>query len=266
MTDLPDHVLIFLLFIVGACFGSFLNVVIYRVPKKMSLIKPGSHCTSCNNAIKPYDNIPILSFFILGGKCRHCGDSYSGQYALVEALTAILTVLLFTIYGLSEKYFMYLFLTYLLIAITFIDIEYLIIPNGFILFGLAVLMIGLPLNWLPFDWVEGVSGAFIFGGFLFGIGLIGQFILKKESIGFGDVKLGLVLGGFLGVEYSVLALYLSFAISAIVVFVMLGSKMISKSQKIPFGPYLAGGSILTLLTTTPFGGNSILDWYYKTMF
>ena len=111
-----------------------------------------------------------------------------------------------------------------------------------------------------------MSGAFVFAGFLFAIGLIGQFVLGKESIGFGDVKLGLVLGGFLGTEYSILALYLSFAISAIVIFVMLGSKLIDKNAKIPFGPYLAAGTLIALFTQTPYGGNYILNWYYTTMF
>jgi len=264
--DLPDYIIIFFIFILGAAFGSFLNVVIYRVPAKMSLIKPASHCGSCKTPVKPFDNIPILSYFILGGKCRHCGAAFSMRYALVEGLTAVMTVWLFIIFGINEKFFMYLILTYLLIVITFVDMDHLIIPNGFVLFGLAVLAVGLPMDWLPIDWEDGMSGAFVFAGFLFAIGLVGQFILKKESIGFGDIKLGLVLGGYLGVEYSVLALYLSFAISAIVVFIMLGSKMISKSQKIPFGPYLAGGTLLSILTTTPYGGNYILDWYYRTMF
>ena len=266
MTTIPDPIAFFFLIILGAVFGSFLNVVIYRVPAKMSLVKPASHCNSCKTPIKPFDNIPILSYFILGGKCRHCKASFSNRYPLVEGLTAGLTVWLFIIFGINEKFFMYLILTYLLIAITFVDIDHFIIPNGFVLFGLAVLIIGLPMNWLPIEWEDGVSGAFVFAGFLFAIGLIGQFILKKESIGFGDIKLGLVLGGYLGVEYSVLALYLSFAISAIFVFIMLGSKMISKSQKIPFGPYLAGGTLLSILTTTPTGGNYILDWYISTMF
>ena len=266
MTTIPDLMAYFFLIILGASFGSFLNVVIYRVPAKMSLVKPASHCDSCKTPIKPFDNIPILSYFILGGKCRHCGDSFSSRYPLVEGLTAGLTVWLFIIFGINEKFFMYLILTYLLIAITFVDIDHFIIPNGFVLFGLAVLIVGLPMNWLPIGWEDGVSGAFVFAGFLFAIGLIGQFILKKESIGFGDIKLGLVLGGYLGVEYSVLALYLSFAISAIFVFMMLGSKMISKSQKIPFGPYLAGGTLLSIFTTTPTGGNYILDWYISTMF
>ncbi len=170
MTTIPDPIAFFFLIILGASFGSFLNVVIHRVPGKMSLIKPASHCDSCKTPIKPFDNIPILSYFILGGKCRKCGNSFSSRYAKVEGLTAGLTVWLFIIFGINEKFFMYLILTYLLIAITFVDIDHFIIPNGFVLFGLAVLIVGLPKDWLPIDWEDGVSGAVVFAGYLFAIG------------------------------------------------------------------------------------------------
>ena len=266
MSILPDQFMYPFLFIVGAIFGSFLNVVIYRVPEELSIVSPGSRCSSCKVPIRAADNIPILGYFILGGKCRECGENFSIRYAFVEALTACMTIFLFFIYGLNETFIMYLILTYLLIVITFVDIDHFIIPNGFVLFGLLVLAIGLGMGYIPLDWQDGVSGSFVFAGFLFAIGLIGQFILKKESIGFGDVKLGLVLGGYLGVEYSILALYLSFALAAIMVFIMLGGKIINNSEKIPFGPYLAGGTLIAIITTSPDGGNYILNWYYTTMF
>ena len=255
-----------LIFILGAIFGSFLNVVIYRVPKKMSIIFPASHCFNCKTPIKFFDNIPLLGYFLLKGKCRNCGAEFPSRYAFIELITSLLTIIIYIIYGISTSFFIYLALTYLLIAVTFVDIDHFIIPNGFIGIGFVILIIGVSLKWIPIDWTEAASGAFVFAGFLFTIGIIGQFILKKESIGFGDVKLGLVLGGFLGVEYSILALYLSFALSAIYVFVMLGAKLIKKSAKIPFGPYLAAGSLIALFTTSPSGGNYILNWYYLTMF
>jgi len=255
-----------LIFILGAIFGSFLNVVIYRVPKKMSIIFPASHCFNCKIPIKFFDNIPLLGYFLLKGKCRNCGAEFPSRYAFIELITSLLTIIIYIIYGISTSFFIYLALTYLLIAVTFVDIDHFIIPNGFIGIGIVILIIGVYLKWIPIDWTEAASGAFVFAGFLFTIGIIGQFILKKESIGFGDVKLGLVLGGFLGVEYSILALYLSFALSAIYVFVMLGAKLIKKSAKIPFGPYLAAGSLIALFTTSPSGGNYILNWYYLTMF
>tara|TARA_X000001036_G_scaffold439899_1_gene492975 strand:- start:1875 stop:2675 length:801 start_codon:yes stop_codon:yes gene_type:complete len=255
-----------LIFILGAIFGSFLNVVIYRVPKKMSIIFPASHCFNCKIPIKFFDNIPLLGYFLLKGKCRNCGAEFPSRYAFIELITSLLTIIIYIIYGISTSFFIYLALAYLLIAVTFVDIDHFIIPNGFIGIGIVILIIGVYLKWIPIDWTEAASGAFVFAGFLFTIGIIGQFILKKESIGFGDVKLGLVLGGFLGVEYSILALYLSFALSAIYVFVMLGAKLIKKSAKIPFGPYLAAGSLIALFTTSPSGGNYILNWYYLTMF
>lgn len=261
-----DPMIAIFLFILGASVGSFLNVVIYRVPNKKSIIRPRSHCDSCKTPIRPIDNIPILSYFILGGKCKSCDTQFSIRYALVEALSALMTLWIYIIYGISGQFIIYLFLIYLLIAITFIDIDHFIIPNGLVIIGLGALIVGLYTGWIPLNWEEGVSGSFVFAGFLFSMGLIGQFILRKESIGFGDVKLGLVLGGFLGVEYSVLALYLSFALAAIMVFIMLGSNLISRNAKIPFGPYLAGGTLLAIFTTTPQGDNLILNWYYTTMF
>ena len=181
------------------------------------------------------------------------------RYAFVELITSLLTLIIFTIYGLTTSFLIYLALVYLLIAITFVDIDHFIIPNGFIMTGLCILGIGIYFKWISIDWIDAASGAFVFAGFLFSIGLIGQFILKKESIGFGDVKLGLVLGGFLGVEYSILALYLSFALSAIFVVVMLGGNVIRKDSKIPFGPYLAAGSLISLFTISPSGDNYIFE-------
>ncbi len=264
--EFPNQIIIPFLFILGASFGSFFNVVIYRMPLKESIVFPGSYCPSCKTPIKYLDNIPIISYFLLNGRCRYCKNPFSIRYTFVEILTALMTVSFYMIYGLNTYFLMYVILIYLLIPVTFIDIDYLIIPNQFILIGLVVLTIGLPLDFLPINWIEGVYGSLVFAGFLFSIGLIGQFILKKESIGFGDVKLGLILGGYLGIEYSILALYLSFAIAAIMVFILLGGNFINRKAKIPFGPYLAGGTLLSILTTTPHGGNYILDWYYGAMF
>ena len=262
----PDTIIIPLLTILGAAIGSFLNVVIYRVPLKMSIVRPSSHCFSCKKTINIQDNIPILGYFLLGGKCRHCKEPFPSRYAFVELITAVLTICIYLIFGMGQTFVMYLALTYLLIAITFVDIDHFIIPNGFVLIGIFMLIFGIYTGWIPIEWEDAMSGSFVFAGFLFAIGLIGQFILRKESIGFGDVKLGLVLGGYLGTEYSILALYLSFAISAIIIFVMMGGNLIRKDSKIPFGPYLAAGTLIALFTTTPYGGNYILNWYYTTMF
>ena len=266
MNYISDSIIIFFLFIFGIIIGSFLNVVIYRVPKKMSIIFPSSHCFSCNKGIPVYYNIPLLSYFLLKGKCFLCKSEFPSRYAFVELISGLFTIITYLIFDFSHAFFMYSILTYLLIAVTFVDIDHFIIPNGFIIFGLSVLFLGLFGNFLSINWEESMSGSFVFAGFLFSIGLIGQFILKKESIGFGDVKLGLILGGFLGVEYSVLALYLSFAISALFVIIFLNRNLKKGNNKIPFGPYLAAGTLISLFTIDPQGGNYILNWYYRTMF
>ena len=196
----PDTIIIPVLTILGAAIGSFLNVVIYRVPLKMSIVRPSSHCFSCKKAINIKDNIPILGYFLLGGKCRHCKEPFPSRYAFVELITAVLTICIYLIFGMGQTFVMYLALTYLLIAITFVDIDHFIIPNGFVLIGIFMLIFGIYTGWIPIEWEDAMSGSFVFAGFLFAIGLIGQFILRKESIGFGDVKLGLVLGGYLGTE------------------------------------------------------------------
>ena len=208
-----------IMFVFGAAFGSFLNVVIYRVPLRMSIIAPRSHCFSCKTPIRFKDNIPILGYLFLGGKCRDCGVSYSSRYPLVEFLT-----------GLGGIIFIY-----------FNDL-------------------------LLIDWQDGATGALIFGGFLFIIGVLGEFILRKESIGLGDVKLGLVLGGILGAKFSIVALYLSFACAALSIMILMGLKKINTSNKIPFGPYLSLGTFFTLMTSTSSGENAIVNWYFRTMF
>ncbi len=262
---MDNYSIIILLFIFGAVFGSFLNVVIYRVPNRMSLIAPRSHCFSCKVPINLRDNIPILGYMILKGKCRHCKEPFSKRYPIIEFLTAILTCVLFYNYGLSKHFVLYTIVTYFLIAITFIDLDHMIIPNGFIILGMVCIPLIYYNDILFQDWDDGAMGALIFGGFLFLIGVIGEFILRKESIGLGDVKLGLVLGAVLGSKFSILALYLSFATAAISIMILLGLNRIDTSNKIPFGPYLSIGTFLTLITSTRSGDNFIINWYLSTM-
>tara|TARA_B100000767_G_scaffold275382_1_gene312076 strand:- start:1676 stop:2470 length:795 start_codon:yes stop_codon:yes gene_type:complete len=262
-----DPVILFILFIFGISIGSFLNVVIFRLPKNMSLFFPGSHCFSCKTPVRFRDNIPVLGYFILKGKCHSCESTFSSRYALVELFSGIITCVLFALYGFSQYFFIYTFLTYALIAITFIDLDHFIIPNGFIILGLICIVIIYFFDFTPIHWEDGATGALIFGGFLFFLGVFGEFILKKESIGFGDVKLGLVLGGLIGIKYSILALYLSFFSAGIAIIILMAFKKLNTpSGQIPFGPYISAGTLLTILTSTSNGDNIIIDWYLRTMF
>ena len=266
IAEIPESFLILVLVFLSAIVGSFLNVIIHRVPSKASIISPASFCPKCTQNIRPGDNIPILSYILLRGQCRYCREHISLRYPLVELLAVILTLLIYRVYGQSSEFLLFTGLAYLLIAVTFIDIDHFIIPNGFIILGLLALVPALFLGWLPMHWGDGINGSLCFAGFLFAMGVIGQFILKKESIGFGDVKLGLILGGFLGLELSMLALYLSFVAAAIIVITMLVRGNAQRGMKIPFGPYLAAGTLGALLTNMPSGGNMIINWYFGTLF
>jgi len=262
-----DPFILLFLFIFGISIGSFLNVVIFRLPKNMSLFFPGSHCFSCKTPVKITDNIPVFGYFILGGKCRSCDATFSFRYALVEFFSGVITCVIFLLYGFSQYFFIYTFLTYSLIAITFIDLDHYIIPNGFIILGFLSILIIYLFDLSPLPWENAAMGALIFGGFLFFLGIFGEFILKKESIGFGDVKLGLVLGGLIGVKFSILTLYLSFFSAGLaIIILMLSKKLNTASGQIPFGPYISVGTLLTILTGTQNGDNLIINWYIRTMF
>ncbi|MCK5567195.1 MAG: prepilin peptidase, partial [Actinomycetia bacterium] len=215
-------------FICGLVVGSFLEVVIFRVPRKLSIIKPGSYCPNCKSKIAFYDNIPLISFLILKGKCRNCKAKISLSTFLIEILTGLLFVLNFLFFGLSIHTFSGIVLCSVLIAISFIDIEFRIIPNlmvlPFTLVGLALsIFLNLDRWWLPL--------AFSAGAFTF---MLIIHLIYPRGMGMGDVKLSLMIGAFL-VKSVIAGLFLGFLIGAI-----FGVAVIIKKRKIrqtiPFGP------------------------------
>ena len=251
--------------IIGLAIGSFLNVIIYRIPNNKSIVKPRSKCTGCEIQISWYDNTPVLSYVLLLGKCRNCKASISVRYPLIEFICGLMTVMLLSIYGISYEFFVIVLFCYMLIAITFIDIDHFIIPNEFIIFGLIVSFFSHAFNFLPISIAQGFYGIITFGGTLFIMGELGTWAFKKEALGFGDVKLGLVLGSFLGVELSLLSLFLSFIFAAIMSIILLLAKEVGEDRMIPFGPNIAAGTSLAILTRTIGGGNHIINWYFTNM-
>ncbi|ACB73791.1 prepilin peptidase [Opitutus terrae] len=205
-------------FLVGACIGSFLNVVIYRLPAGQSIVHPGSHC-ACGAPIAWHDNIPILSWFILRGRARCCGRPYSFRYAFVEALTATLFLLCWLFFPPAKAVCVMLFLS-ALIAATFIDLDHLIIPDVFSL-GLGVLGVILSFvvpslhghegNLFIIDsmraGVAALQGLLIGSGLVLWIALVAEVLLKKEAMGFGDVKFAGAIGAFCGWQGAVFALF-----------------------------------------------------------
>ncbi|MDO8722968.1 MAG: prepilin peptidase, partial [Syntrophales bacterium] len=183
--------------LLGAAIGSFLNVCIRRVPAGESLVFPSSHCPKCNYSIRFYDNIPIISFLLLRGRCRNCREGISLQYPLVELLTAIMALLLFWKFGLTLKFLFSFLFACVLIIITFIDLEHQIIPDVLTLPGIPVFFLAAVFA-MGVSPLEAVLGVLIGGGILYAIAFGYELITKREGMGGGDIKLLAMLGAFFG--------------------------------------------------------------------
>lgn len=251
-------------FFLGLIIGSFLNVIIYRVPRKVSPAKGGSKCPACDHPIRWYDNIPVFSYLVLRGKCRDCGSPISPRYPLVELLTAFL----FTAIYLKElsrstdvlsasgllSLIAYLYLAAILVAISFIDADFHIIPDKITFpsfFVGVILLLAADFS----GWLNMLAGLAIGGGFLLFLFLVAPVLLKKQGMGFGDVKLGAVLGVFLGWQVF-LAIFLASIIGTIFGIVMISAKKLKWQQHFAFGPCLAAGALLTY-----FFGSPVIAWY-----
>ncbi len=238
MTFLTGYLVIILLAIFGSVVGSFLNVCIFRIPADKSIILPASHCVNCHHPIKFYDNIPIISYLILRGRCRNCNIKISPVYPAVEFLTATLSVLLFLKYGLTLQYLLTFIFSSSLVVITFIDLEHQIIPDiitlpGIPLFFLSAIFV---MNVRPLDSLLGIA---IGGGLFYLIAAGYQLLRKTEGMGGGDIKLMGMLGAFFGWQslwFILLAGSLLGAIVGISVMIFKGKDM---KYAIPFGPFLS---------------------------
>ena len=238
MTFLTGYLVIILLAIFGSVVGSFLNVCIFRIPADKSIILPASHCVNCHHPIKFYDNIPIISYLILRGRCRNCNIKISPVYPAVEFLTATLSVLLFLKYGLTLQYLLTFIFSSSLVVITFIDLEHQIIPDIITLPGIPIFFLSaiFVMNVRPLDSLLGI----VIGGGLFYLIAAGYQLLRKtEGMGGGDIKLMGMLGAFFGWQslwFILLAGSLLGAIVGISVMIFKGKDM---KYAIPFGPFLS---------------------------
>jgi leader peptidase (prepilin peptidase)/N-methyltransferase len=242
-----DPILLMIVFVFGIIIGSFLNVLIYRLPRKLSLIRPRSKCPRCDSKIKFYDNVPIFSYLILRGKCRACGGKIPFRYPVVEALAGILSVVALFHFGITLRGFEALFLSLVFIAIFFIDLEFTIIPDVFTLPGV---IIGFGISFFPdgfVNWNQSLIGLLVGGGSFFLVGMLGEFLFKKEALGFGDVKFAAMLGAFLGWQNLILILILASFLGSVVGIAMIYfTRKKGKSSYIPFGPFLVAGALIAV--------------------
>ncbi len=243
--------------LMGMCVGSFLNVCIYRIPNGSSIVRPPSSCPVCKNPIKWYDNLPVISYLLLRGKCRGCNTPISIRYPIVEVLTGLFALITWMVHGPSpaaEIYF--LFITALLV-ITFIDIDHRIIPDVISLPGIPI---GFAASFLlpPIDWVGSLLGIALGGGSLLLIALGYQVIRGKEGMGGGDIKLLAMIGAFLGWKGVLFTIMASSFTGTAVGIIMMVRKGRGMQMSLPFGPFLAIGAIMYI-----FVGPQIIDWYFN---
>ncbi len=249
-------------FVFGALIGSFLNVCILRVPKEESIVFPASHCMKCKKPLAWFDNIPVFSFLLLNGKCRHCRKPISWQYPAIELLTAALFVIFYVKFGLTLKGIVFLALTLAFLVESVIDFRYQIIPDGITLtgigagFGLSLVfpqMHGQAVWWAGAR--EAIFGILLGGGFLYVLGTVAEWVLKKEAMGGGDVKLLAMIGAFLGWQGVLWTLFVSSFIGALAGIVF---KVITGEEKIPFGPFIAIAAVSYM-----FVGPQIIHLYFN---
>ncbi len=243
------------LFAMGAIFGSFLNVIIYRLPRGESIVRPPSACPECGRRITPRDNIPIVSYLMLRGRCRHCKAVISSRYLVVEALAGLVPVLLLWRYGLGREALVLCLLSYVLIVVSFIDLDLRIIPDRVTLPGIAIGLILAPYLGLT-TFGGSLLGAVVGGGALYLIAIIGEAAFGKESMGGGDIKLAAMLGAFLGWQTVLLLLFAAFLFGALAGTVAVRAHGSDWDRSMPFGPFIAIGAFVATIW-----GETILTWY-----
>ncbi len=249
-----------ILFIFGACIGSFLNVCIFRIPEKKSIVFPGSFCPICKKSIPFYCNIPILSYLFLQGRCKHCKAPISIRYPLIEILTGIFPVLLFFKFGLTPSLFFWFCFICVLIVISLIDFDHQIIPDIISIPGIFIFA-SSPFFIPEMSFAAVLTGILTGGGILYTIAFLYFKLKNTEGMGGGDIKLLAMIGaatGIKGVLFTILTG--SFLGSAAGLFAIIFIKGSNSQLKIPFGPYLSSGAILYI-----FFGEGLIQWYFQTM-
>lgn len=246
-------------FIFGLCIGSFLNVCIYRLPAAKSISHPRSSCTNCGELIRFYDNIPVISYMILKGRCRFCSEPISLRYPVVEILTGLFALITFVKYGLTLEALIYFIFIAALLVITFIDIDHQIIPDVITLPGIPIFFIAsfaLP----EINYLESILGILIGGGSLLLVAWTYNLITKKEGMGGGDIKLLAMLGAVIGWKGVLFTIFVASAVGTISGMLVMLKTRKSRKLAIPFGPFLAIGGI-----TYVFFGSQLIFWYFKLL-
>ena len=257
-------------FFFGSSIGSFLNVVIYRLPAGVSLIHPPSRCPRCLHRLKPYDNVPVLGWLLLRGRCRHRQTTISPRYPLIEAATGLLFVGAWWGFGWSLPTLGHWVFFSWLIALSFIDLDTMTLPNPLTQSG-VVLGLGfqMAMGWLETGQASGMAaglmggiGGAVLGVWLFTlVSLLGTIAFGQTAMGGGDAKLAAMMGAWMGWSHLLLASLVACGLGALVGGGAIALRLISRRQPIPFGPFLALAAILTV-----FWGDPLIQLYRQAFF
>ena len=250
-----NYLLEIMIFVFGMCIGSFMNVCIYRLPALKSIVHPRSMCLNCGNPIRFYDNIPLISYLLLKGRCRDCNTHISVRYPLVEIISGFFALCVFIKFGFKLEGAIYFILIASLLVITFIDIDHQIIPDVISLPGIPI---GFAASFfLPeITWADSITGILAGGGSLLFVAWAYTMIAKKEGMGGGDIKLLAMIGGFIGLRGVLFTIFTASAVGALTgVIVMLRTHKGLKLA-VPFGPFLSIGAIVHI-----FFGDKLISWY-----
>lgn len=254
---LPMQFMLVFVVLTGAVVGSFLNVCIYRMPLEQSIISPGSRCMSCGSEVRWFDKIPIVSWFLLRGRCRRCGTGFSIRYPLIELLTAGLFLLLFLRFGPSLSFIVYALLVASLIVVTFIDLDHQIIPDEISLPGIGLGF--LASFFLPEPgWFSSLLGMIAGWGSLALVFYSYLWLTGREGMGGGDAKLLAMLGAFLGLQAVPFIIFTSSLVGTVAGLSIMALQRKGRHLAIPFGPYLAFGAVLYI-----FYGPWLINWYLR---
>lgn len=240
--------------LLGAVVGSFLNVVIYRLPRGQSLVRPPSSCPICGSRVRPWHNVPVLGYLWLRGRCRDCSAVISPRYPAVEALTGALTAGLWLRFGPTPEFAAGFALIAGLVAITFIDLDHRIIPDSLSLGGVAL---GFASSFVtPLGWKASLAGVALGGGALLAVAFGYYALTRREGMGLGDVKLLAAIGAFLGWEAVLFTIFVSSVVGSAVGLTLAAVRRSDLKLEVPFGPFLALGAGAYL-----YYGPELVQWY-----
>lgn len=255
---MSDFLFATLLALLGLIIGSFVNVVAFRVPQKRSVVSPGSACPACDHPLQWRDNIPVVGWLLLGGKCRHCGAAISKRYPIVEIATAALFVIAYSVLGLVWVLPAYLWFVGVTVALTLTDLDHKLIPNRILFPSIGVAVVLLGLGALLDGELPAYGRALLGAGVYFSVLLLIA-LIARGGFGFGDVKLAAFLGlytAYLSWGQLAVALILPFIVGGVVSIFLLVTRIRGRKDAIPFGPYMVAGAYLAT-----FYGQQIIDWY-----